>query len=507
VATDTVQSGSGASQFIWSTPGGSQETLPPSNLFDPRRIEPHGLTGILRAGVSFDAVPAAGRVDPVISFYFHQTLLPRPYTVEWSGKLYAPVDGVYVFGTEQLSSSRLSLDGTEIINNGAINNMMESSQTLKAGWHDIKLLYTDGDQSSHMYLYWVPPGRGRSKIPAAFLFPQMGQYPDNPESGSLPTLDQSDGTVLPSDRVVYWPPRSAQPVPNPEVQQPINQPPPPQPEQPPAKGEILKPIFLIGDTSTALLPRPRAAVTDTVGNIYIYTEIDSKIHKYDPTGHETMSWDVANGANKKLAEGSGVIVQADHVFVLDAETSDLIGFSLDGKPSGNIHLCQCFFPRGITLASDGNFWIANTGGGKLEKVSPGGQVVSEFGEPGSQPGQFTEPASVWESPDGRLFVADIGNKQVQTFNSDLQPLAQWPIGQSIARDGNRLVGDSAGNVLVTQYDDKAVVMYDKDGKELNRWTFLRNGAALVPAGIASLGNDKFLVLYPNEGIAAAFATK
>jgi 4-amino-4-deoxy-L-arabinose transferase-like glycosyltransferase len=510
VATDTVKSGSGLSQLIWSVPGGSQEALPASNLFDPRRIEPHGLTGLQRTGSGFDSPPTAGRVDPVISFYFHQTLLPRPYTVEWNGKLYAPEDGQYVFGVEQLSSSRISLDGKEIIVNQAINSLMESPQNLTAGWHDLRILYTDLDQASHIYLYWTPPGRGRSKIPAAFLFPQMGQYPVKPESGPLPTLDQSDGTKLPNDRVVYWPPRSAQPAQSqpsgqPQAQQqPAQQ--PAQPPPPPAKGELLKPIYLIGDKG-GLLQRPRAASVDSTGNTYIYTEIDCKIHKFDPAGHETSSWDVRNGSNQKLAEGSALVIQGSHVYVLDSETSDLIGYSFDGKPSGNIHLCQCFFPRGISLSKDGNFWVANTGGGRLVKVSPSGQQLSEFGDVGKDPGKFAEPASVWESPQGELFVADIANKRVQSFSADLKPLAQWPIGQSIARDGNRLVGDSSGNVLVTQYDDKAVVMYDKNGKELNRWTFRFGGADIVPAGITSLGNDKFMVLYPNEGLAAAFSTK
>ncbi|MFL5732488.1 MAG: PA14 domain-containing protein, partial [Chloroflexia bacterium] len=507
VATDTVASGSGISQLTWSVPGGAQESLPPTNLFDPRHIEPRGLTGIQRAGVSFETPPTTARVDPVISFYFHQTLLPRPYTVEWLGKLYAPEDGTYVLGTEQLSTSRVFLDGKEIINNTAINNLMESSQNLTAGWHDMRILYTDLDQASHIYLYWVPPGRPRSKIPAAFLFPQMGQYPDKPESGDLPTLEESDGTRLPEGRVTYWPPRTAQPAPPPEQPQaqppPANQPPPL--EEAPAKGEVLKPTFLIGD-KTGPLPRPRSAAVDKAGNIYIYTEVDSKIHKFDPSGQETTSWDVRNGTGDKLAEGSDLIVYNDHVYLLDAQTSDIMGFSFDGQPAGNVHLCQCFFPRGIVLSKDGNFWIANTGGGRLDKVSPTGQAIRQYGEPGKDPGQFAEPAGVWESPQGMLYVADIANHRVQTFSADLNPVSQWPIGNSIARDGNRLVGDSSGNVLVTQYDDRAVVMYDQNGKELNRWTFRRNGAALVPAGITSLGDDKFLVLYPNEGIAAAFST-
>src|SRR5205823_6604052 len=105
--------------------------------------------------------------------------------------------------------------------------------------------------------------------------------------------------------------------------QPQAQPPAQQPEQPPAKGEILKPTFTIGDQG-GTLPRPRAAVTDKAGNIYIYTEIDSKIHKYDSGGKQLTSWDVRSVTNEKLIEGSAIIIQGDQVYVLDAATSDLI---------------------------------------------------------------------------------------------------------------------------------------------------------------------------------------
>jgi hypothetical protein len=76
----------------------------------------------------------------------------------------------------------------------------------------------------------------------------------------------------------------------------------------------------------------------------------------------------------------------------------------------------------------------------------------------------------------------------------------------VARDGDRITGDSQGNVLVTQLEGHAIVLYDKNGKELNRWVYKRAGTELVPAGITALGDDKFLVLFPEVDTAAVFTT-
>ena len=82
------------------------------------------------------------------------------------------------------------------------------------------------------------------------------------------------------------------------------------------------------------------------------------------------------------------------------------------------------------------------------------------------------------------------------------------MGPSIAREGNRLVGMSEagfeGNVLVTQAQDKAVVLYDQAGKELRRWTYIRDGVMLVPAGISQGTDGSYIVLYPKSNLGVVF---
>ena len=164
-------------------------------LFDPRKVEPRGLTAYLRKENTFEGEPDLVRIDSQVSFYFHVIPFNRPYTVEWVGKLYTPVGGSYAFHTEQLSTSRLFIDGAEVLANSQPNVLKSATVVLTEGLHDIRLQYQDLDGFSHMYLYWTPPTlTDKFIIPVDFLLPALARYPEVPASGRWPTLDEADDT-------------------------------------------------------------------------------------------------------------------------------------------------------------------------------------------------------------------------------------------------------------------------------------------------------------------------
>ncbi|MEO6457260.1 MAG: PA14 domain-containing protein, partial [Chloroflexia bacterium] len=346
VVTDTVTTPKGITRVTWAVEAGQFAPIAPAMLYDPRKIEPRGLTGSYRKGQGFDTQPALMRVDPVISFYFQITPLERPYTVEWLGSLYVPETGVYGLSTEQLTSSRLFVDGNEILVNSQQNAMLEARLDLNKGWHDIRLLYSDLQNYSHVYFYWSPPGREMSIIPSAFLRPMMGRYIE-PESGPLPTLDESNGNKLSDKRQV-----AGSPVP---TQTPGSQPGVTQP--PSVPGTPIEPELVLGDGSTDGLSGPFTAAVDGKGMIYIYTDKDATVHKFDPDGKRLTSWTVEDAGGKPLAEGAALVVKDNSLLVLDAGTSEVVSFDLDGKLLGRALLCACYYPRGFSLSRDGNLWV------------------------------------------------------------------------------------------------------------------------------------------------------
>jgi DNA-binding beta-propeller fold protein YncE len=219
---------------------------------------------------------------------------------------------------------------------------------------------------------------------------------------------------------------------------------------------------------------------------------------------------VLDAQGNPLTEISAIITTEGRVTLLDSASSTLISYSPEGEELGRLPLCQCFYPRGASIAPDGNLWVADTGLGRVIKVTPEGALIRTLGERGSDAGQFFEPAGVWEAPGGTVYVADVGNARVQSFDAEGKPLAHWPIGTSQARDGSRVVATSEGNVLVTQQQTQVIVLYDPRGKELGRWTYDAGRGAqapsiIVPAGPGEDGSPRYLVLFPFNATAVVFA--
>ena len=510
----TASAGPGK-QLAWRSDREQRAPIPETALFDPRQIAPVGLTAYVRQGEGFDGPVVTSRIDPILSAYFHTTPIPRPYTTEWVGKLYAPVAGMYVLHTEQISTSRLLVDGHEVVNNSAINTLMSGQIELTAGLHDIRLLYQDLADYSHMYLSWTPPTKdGRYTIPARFLLPDMEQYPAVPSTGGWPTVDEADDTVWGLNAASRQPgtqaPSATKPA-LPAEQQPTSTAPAAQ-ATPPTSAVPALPIraaVVLGGESDPALNRPLAGAADEAGNLYVFTE-DGKVHRYGRGGEPLGEWDVLNAEGKPVSEISAILAGDGRVTLLDAGTSTLIAYSPEGEEQGRAPLCQCFYPRGVSVAPDGNLWVADTGLGRVIEVTPDGTLVSTLGEKGSDPGQFVEPAAVSQAPDGTVYVADVGNARVQSFDAEGKPIAQWPTGASNARDGSRVLATPDGNVLVSQQESQAVVLYDRQGQELARWAYDPGTGALAPSVIAPAGKsgaglDSYLVLFPFNATALVFA--
>ena len=519
VITTTVQAAGTTTQLLLAQNGAPELPLTAGMLFKPQ-VEPHGLTGYYRRGEQPTGDPALVRIDPVISFYWHITPLERPYTIEWKGAIYIPEDGTYGFGLEQISHSQLEIDGKQIINNQADNSAIDTNVQLTRGFHTIRLVYWDLANYSHVYLFWTPPGRGRSIIPSYFLWPEMAAYPD-PTSPDFawPTLNDSDGSQLPpgldqgpmpgqtSEAVSQGKPPAAPPAATGSTPPPAATPaatggnPSPATPAPAPPAQVpadlkLPPASAVAPSLEIDLPTgdPRSVAADSGGNLYVASGDEGKIYKFDAQGKPITSWAVIGRDGKRAIEPFNLVVQGDKVRVLDAGSGDLLTYNPDGTAAGALHLCDCFYPRGLLALGDGTLWIADTGGGKLLHVQADGTVLGRLGSPGAAPGQLGEPTALWPAPDGTVFVVEDGNGRVQHLAADGTALATWPIGHTIARDGSRLAA-SGDHLYVSLTEAGAIAEFDLSGKPLAVWQ-AANGAGR-PSGLAIIGQS-LAVAYPSD---------
>lgn len=89
------------------------------------------------------------------------------------------------------------------------------------------------------------------------------------------------------------------------------------------------------------------------------------------------------------------------------------------------------------------------GNSRIHKYTPDGQLVTSWGSPGIDPGQFIRPHNIAVDAQERVYVADRECHRVQVFDGDGNFITMWnnihrPDGMTIGPDGNIYIGELNG---------------------------------------------------------------
>ena len=169
-----AQGKTGHYQLAWQPPDEAETLIPPSAFLLPP-ITTNGLLARYYANPQWAGSPAFTRIDPWINFYYHNTPLPRPYTVEWVGRIRIPTDGYYLFGLESIDDSALWIDGEQVLDNQTPGQYHDVETNLTAGFHSIRIRFGDRTGYTHINLFWTPPGGSHEIVPQGVLFPPQGE--------------------------------------------------------------------------------------------------------------------------------------------------------------------------------------------------------------------------------------------------------------------------------------------------------------------------------------------
>ena len=122
------------------------------------------------------------------------------------------------------------------------------------------------------------------------------------------------------------------------------------------------------------------------------------------------------------------------------------------------------------------------------KFSPQGKVLLTLGTPGeagNPPTHFTEPNDVLVAPDGSIFVGESHNAQfedkpdgpnaigrISKFAPDgkfIKSWGAWGYGNSEFRGPHSLAMDSQGRLFVADRGNRRIQIFDQEGKHLATW--------------------------------------
>ena len=154
----------------------------PNYFFFHDPVTPNGVLASYYNNGDWQGDPVDEQIEPHMYVYIHLINMNRPYSVRYTGYLYAPTTGDYLFHLEARDTGTLDIDGRRILE-AAPEQAGEEIIRLEQGWHPIEVRRQDLTSSTSIYLSWMPPGATERRIlsrdylcPAISLCP----VPDSP---------------------------------------------------------------------------------------------------------------------------------------------------------------------------------------------------------------------------------------------------------------------------------------------------------------------------------------
>jgi DNA-binding beta-propeller fold protein YncE len=128
-------------------------------------------------------------------------------------------------------------------------------------------------------------------------------------------------------------------------------------------------------------------------------------------------------------------------------------------------------PSGIAIDRAGHVYVADAGNHRVQKLAPGGTLVAEW--KGAEPG-FYGPRRIAIGPDDSIYVVDQGHSRIIKFSPDGGVLSTWGTkgtGNGQFDDPTSVAVDSTTNkVYAADPINKLIQIFDSNGTFLAKWS-------------------------------------
>ena len=439
-------------RILWQPAGDESAPVPATALHLPV-LANMGLLGDYTEGAVAGGMPLTQRKDLIIGL---DTGLPQPFNVHWQGKLGIARAGEYLLGTISDGPNQLTVDGAVVVDSRAgadeevANAYAEGLIYLDRGWHALDVYYAPRSEAPEFRMLWQPPGSSPAELTSFYLTPVTGDVSlaDQSPPPAPPIIDPmlgNDEFALTRAASVWQPgvriPASGlEPLP-------------------------LETLWTVGNGCGAgetQFNAPHGLAFDGSGSrLYVADSGNRRVQVIDlDGGFRTTISDPA------FAEPVDVVSTPEGgLLLLDAVAGPIYRIGADGVISLEPVQTTFYRPRGFDAGADGTIAVADTGGGRVVVLFPGGAVQSQFGgidtplARGQPVDALLLDNYLWTitAEDGRLWniYADGSLTAIQPTNTiDGPQMAALPDGRMVVTDPLRRTFTifSAGGQPVRQFD-------------------------------------------------------
>ncbi len=193
---------------------------------------------------------------------------------------------------------------------------------------------------------------------------------------------------------------------------------------------------------------PSAIAVDDSYNVYVADMYNDRAQKFTNTGEFVLrlgtagitpygGWAAGYGNGEFNSPVSAAFDSSSNVYVVDSENHRVQKFDASGnflnrwqsasvgsygKPANGTAPGEFDNPFGISVDSNDNLYVADTGNNRIQKFNASGTYVTAFGGSGpygggSGDGQLALPYGVTNDLAGNVYVADTFNNRIQKFSS------------------------------------------------------------------------------------------
>ncbi len=193
----------------------------------------------------------------------------------------------------------------------------------------------------------------------------------------------------------------------------------------------------------------------------------------------------------KWAQMPGITVDAqDQVYIFTRSQPAVQIYQTDGKFVRAWDMEDFAGAHFIRIDPAGNIWTANITSHLVRKYNPQGKLLLTLGEPGrvgADQGHFNKPTDMAILPSGDIFVSDgYGNRRIVHFDANGKYVKEW--GQAGTEPGqfalpHSIVADSQNRLYVADRENARIQVFDTKGKLLAVWADRMTpwGLWLIPA--------------------------
>jgi DNA-binding beta-propeller fold protein YncE len=168
----------------------------------------------------------------------------------------------------------------------------------------------------------------------------------------------------------------------------------------------------------AALKKPINIAVDAQEMRYIVDPLRGDVAIYDSTGKLIDSIGREQGMKPvgvAVSEDRIHIADLNHkVYVFDKASRTLL-LTIPRIPDNEQE--QLYSPTNVAVDQQGNIYVSDTGGCRVQKYAPDGTYLQTIGSQGDAPGQFARNKGVAVDRNGILYVVDAATQTVQMFDA------------------------------------------------------------------------------------------